>query len=157
SESGAETPSSTSLNERSEQEESSIKEWPTIAGYEVLAILGRGGMGLVYKARQTELKRLVALKMILAGEHADPQELARFRHEAEAVARLEHPNIVQIYEVGEHQGRPFFSLEFVEGGNLAQKLAGTPLLPRQAAQLVEILALAIHYAHQRGIVHRDLK
>jgi serine/threonine protein kinase len=157
SERGVEAPSSTSLNERREQDQSSIKEWPTIAGYEVLAILGRGGMGLVYKARHIELKRLVALKVILAGEHADPQELARFRGEAEAVARLEHPNIVQIYEVGEHQGRPFFSLEFVEGGNLAQKLAGTPLLPRQAAQLVEILALAIHYAHQRGIVHRDLK
>src|SRR5262245_40197477 len=94
--------------------EADVKDWPNIPGYEILEVLGHGGMGLVFKARHRELKRLVALKMILAGEHADAQELARFRREAEAVAQLEHPNIVQIYEVGEHQRRPFFSLEFVE-------------------------------------------
>src|SRR5436305_6353386 len=114
-------------------------------------------MGVVYKARQTKLERIVALKMILAGGHAGPQELARFRTEAEAVARLQHPNIVQIYEVGEHEGHPYAALEFVEGGSLDRKLAGTPLPARQAAQLVEVLARAVQEAHDRGIVHRDLK
>jgi serine/threonine protein kinase len=132
-------------------------ERPAISGYEILEELGRGGMGLVYKARQTRLKRLVALKVVLAGSHAGPEHLARFRTETEAVARLQNPNIVQIYEVGEHEGRPFFSLEFVDGGSLATRLAGTPQDPRQAAQLVETLARAVAFAHQRGIVHRDLK
>jgi hypothetical protein len=120
-------------------------------------VLGRGGMGRVYKARQISLKRLVALKVILAGEHAGPDEVARFREEAEAIARLQHPHIVQIYEVGEQDGHPFFSLELVEGGSLAQHLHGTPLPPQRAAQLVETLARAIHAAHQQGVVHRDLK
>jgi WD40 repeat protein len=130
---------------------------PKVPGYELLEELGRGGMGVVYKARHVRLKRLVALKMILSGAHAGPNELARFRIESEAVARLQHPNIVQIHEVGEHDGRPYFSLEYVDGGSLAQKLDGTPLPPRAAAQMVEKLARAIHAAHQRGIVHRDLK
>jgi hypothetical protein len=130
---------------------------PAISGYEILGVLGRGGMGVVYQARQTKLKRLVALKMILAGAHAGPPELERFRLEAEVVARLQHPNIVQIHEVGEHDGKPYFSLEFIEGGHLARKLAGTPLPPREAAQLVAVLAHAMHAAHERGIVHRDLK
>ena len=95
--------------------------------------------------------------MILAGEYAGPQELARFRSEGEAVARLQHPHIVQIFEVGEHDGHPYFSLEFVDGGSLAQKLNGTPLPPRQAARLVETLGRAMQAAHQCGIVHRDLK
>jgi WD40 repeat protein len=129
----------------------------TIAGYEIVGELGRGGMGVVYKARQIGLQRLVALKMILAGAHAGPQELARFRREAEAVAHFQHPHIVQIHEIGEQDGRPYFSLEFVEGGSLANKLAGTPLAARQAAQLVERLTDAMHAAHQRGIIHRDLK
>ncbi len=129
----------------------------SVPGYEVLSELGRGGMGVVYKARQIKLKRLVALKMILAGEHAAPADLERFRAEAQAVARLQHPNIVQIYEVGEHQGLPFFSLEYVEGGSLADRLAGAPQPPRAAAALVETLARAVQHAHEQGVVHRDLK
>src|SRR5205823_14214222 len=128
-----------------------------LPGYEILGELGRGGMGVVYKARHVKLNRLVALKMILAGEHAGAQEQARFRTEAEAVARLQHPNIVQIYEVGEQDGRPFFSLELVEGGSLDRRLAGKPQPPPEAARLVEILARAVQAAHERGIVHRDLK
>jgi serine/threonine protein kinase len=124
--------------------------WPTPPGYEILDELGRGGMGVVYKARQLDLGRLVALKMVLAGGHAGPEELARFRAEAEAIARLQHPNIVQIYEVGEHDGLPFFSLEFCPGGSLAQELDGTPLQPREAASVVERLARAMAAATPRG-------
>jgi serine/threonine-protein kinase len=126
-------------------------------GYEVLGELGRGGMGVVYRARQAALDRVVALKMILAGAHAGEEERARFRAEAEAAARLQHPNIVQIHEVGEAHGRPFFSLELVEGGSLAARLTGAPWPIRDAARLVEALARAIHEAHRRGVVHRDLK
>jgi WD40 repeat protein len=129
---------------------------PKVPGYEMFGELSRGGMGVVYKARQIGLNRLVALKMILAGVHASKEEIARFQREAEAVARLVHPHIVQIHEVGEHAGRPFFSLEYVEGGTLAQHLDGTPLPARQAAELTQTLARAIDYAHQQGIVHRDL-
>jgi serine/threonine protein kinase/dipeptidyl aminopeptidase/acylaminoacyl peptidase len=113
-------------------------------------------MGVVYWAWQTSLHRTVALKVVLAGSHAGPQELARFRTEAEAIARLRHPNIVQIYDVGRHGAHPYMVLEYVEGGSLARKLAGTPLPARQAAQLVETLAQAVHSAHERGIIHRDL-
>jgi tetratricopeptide (TPR) repeat protein len=130
---------------------------PAIPGYEILGVLGRGGMGVVYRARQTRLNRVVALKMILAGGHASTEQRARFRTEAEAAARLQHPNVVQIHEVGEHDGLPYCSLEFVDGGSLAGRLGGTPWPPWQAARLVETLARAVHYAHQRGIVHRDLK
>ncbi|HEV3259344.1 MAG TPA: protein kinase [Gemmataceae bacterium] len=129
----------------------------TVTGYEIYGELGRGGMGIVYKARQLKAERLVALKMILAGAHAGAQDLARFRTEAQAVARLQHPNIVQVYEVGEQDGLPFFSLEFVEGGSLAARLDGTPWPARKAAALVETLARAVHAAHAKGIVHRDLK
>jgi WD40 repeat protein/serine/threonine protein kinase len=131
--------------------------WPSVAGYEVLDELGRGGMGVVYKARQVKLNRLVALKMILAGAYAGEDALTRFRTEAEAVARLQHPNIVQIHEVGEADGKPFFSLEFCDGGSLADQLAGTPLPPPEAARLVETLARAMDAAHRAGIIHRDLK
>src|SRR5262249_46017797 len=124
---------------------------------EVLQELGRGGMGVVYKARQVGLNRTVALKMILAGAHAAEGERLRFRAEAEAVASLRHPNIVQIYEVGEQDGQPFFSLEYVDGGSLDRALDGTPLAPKQAAALVETLAGAVAAAHECGVVHRDLK
>ncbi len=128
-----------------------------IPGYEILGELGRGGMGVVYKARQLTLNRLVALKMILAGANADPQQMERFRAEAEAVARLQHPYIVQIYEIGEYNGCPYFSLEFVDGGTLAQKLTGAPQPPLLAAHFIRLIALAMHSAHQKGIIHRDLK
>jgi serine/threonine protein kinase len=130
---------------------------PIIPGYEILEELGRGGMGVVYQARQISLDRVVALKMIRSGDLASPQDLVRFQSEAEAVARFKHPNIVQIYDVGSHDGRPYFSLEYVEGGSLAEKVKGIPQPPRAAAELVETLALAVHAAHQRGIIHRDLK
>jgi serine/threonine protein kinase len=132
-------------------------ELPTIPGHELLGVLGVGGMGVVYKARHLRLKRLVAVKMVLAGTHATPDQLARFRSEAEAVARLQHPNIVPIHESGEADGKPYFSLEFLEGGRLDKKLDGTPLPDREAAALVETLARAIHHAQSQGIIHRDLK
>jgi serine/threonine protein kinase/predicted Zn-dependent protease len=127
-----------------------------VAGYEVLGVLGRGGMGVVYKARQVGLNRLVALKMIRS-PIAGREEQARFRVEAEAVARLQHPNIVQVFEVGEHEGLPFFSLELVEGGSLDTRLSGSPLEPAPAVRLVYTLARAMQAAHDKGIVHRDLK
>jgi WD40 repeat protein len=129
----------------------------TIPGHEILGELGRGGMGVVYKARQTHLNRTVAVKVVLSGGHASADELARFRSEAEAVARMQHPNIVQIFETGQQDGLPYFTLEYVEGGSLAHKLDGTPLPPADAAKLVETLARAVHYAHTNGVVHRDLK
>jgi serine/threonine-protein kinase len=128
-----------------------------VEGYELLATLGRGGMGVVFKARHVKLKRLVALKMIRTGRLAAAEELARFRTEAEAVARLRHPNVVQVHDVGEHDGCPYLALEFVPGGSLAQKLAAAPLPPAQAAGLVRALAGAMHAAHQANVVHRDLK
>ena len=128
---------------------------PKVGGYELLSELGRGGMGVVYKARQIDLGRLVALKMILGGKHADTH-LARFRAEAVAVARLQHPNIVQVYEVGEQDGQPFFSLEYVDGTTLAAKIQHAPLTAAQA-NLVQTIARAIDVAHENGIVHRDLK
>jgi WD40 repeat protein/tRNA A-37 threonylcarbamoyl transferase component Bud32 len=128
-----------------------------IPGYEILEELGRGGMGVVYKARQVKAGRLVALKMILAARHVSLADQVRFQIEAEAVARLQHPHVVQLHEVGEVEGRPFFSLEFCAGGGLDRRLkAGAPP-PREAAALVEKLARAVHAAHLRGIVHRDLK
>ena len=126
-------------------------------GYEILAELGRGGMGVVYKARERRLNRVVALKMLLSGACATPRELDRFRREAETIAQLQNPQIVQIHEIGEHDGRPYLALEFVEGESLARSLAGTPRPTRWAAELVATLARAIHAAHGLGIIHRDLK
>jgi serine/threonine protein kinase len=128
-----------------------------VGGYEILGELGHGGMGVVYKALQPGLRRVVALKMIGAQGSGGAEGLARFRGEAEAVARLQHPNIVQVYEVGEHDGLPFVALEYVEGGSLAERLRGTPLPPREAARLLVDLARAMQHAHERGIIHRDLK
>ncbi|MDR3637612.1 MAG: serine/threonine protein kinase [Isosphaeraceae bacterium] len=130
---------------------------PAIPGYEVLCELGRGGMGVVFQARQERLNRLVALKMILAGDLAGPEAAARFLAEAEAVARLQHPQVVQIYRIGDHGGRPFLEMEYVAGGSLAGRLDGAPWHPRDAARLIESLARAVHHAHRFGIVHRDLK
>jgi non-specific serine/threonine protein kinase/serine/threonine-protein kinase len=129
----------------------------TVPGYEIVNELGRGGMGVVYQARQTRLRRVVALKMILAAGHAGDADLARFRIEAESIARLQHPHIVQIHEVGEHDGLPYFALEFCAGGSLDKKLAGTPLPSDEAAALLVKLAEGMHAAHQKGVVHRDLK
>jgi serine/threonine protein kinase len=130
---------------------------PQVPGYAILDVLGRGGMGVVYKARDLRRNRLVALKMILVGAHAGKQERARFWTEAEAIARLRHPNIVQLYESGECEGHPFFALELVEAGSLAGQLDGSPWPARKAARLVRQLALAVHHAHQRSVIHRDLK
>ncbi|QDU30156.1 Serine/threonine-protein kinase PknB [Anatilimnocola aggregata] len=130
---------------------------PQLAGYEIEGVIGQGGMGVVYKARQLGLKRLVAIKMILAGANASSQELARFRSEAEAVARLAHSNIAQIFEIGQQQGRPYLALEYVSGGSLAQQLDGQPVPQRRAAELTLALARGVQHAHDKGIVHRDLK
>lgn len=132
-------------------------DWPKVPGYEILAELGRGAMGVVYKAWQVGLKRFVALKMIRAGALADRDQKERFRREAEAVAALNHANIVQIYEIGEHGGSPYFSMEYVDGGSLAMRLKASPFSDREAAELVELVATAVHYAHGRRVVHRDLK
>ena len=130
---------------------------PAVAGFEILEELGRGGMGVVYKARQINLGRLVALKMVLAGAHAGPDALARFHKEAQAVASLQHPDIVQIHDVGQAGGLPYLSLEFIDGGSLAQQIDGRPQDITQAAWTIRTLARAIHAAHLQGIVHRDLK
>jgi formylglycine-generating enzyme required for sulfatase activity len=133
------------------------REYPDVPGYEILGTLGHGGMGVVYRARQLKANRLVALKMIRAVEHASPTERLRFQIETEAVARLQHPHIVQLYEVGEVCGQPYFSLEFCDGGTLTERLQKQPPSPREAAELIETLARAMHYAYLRGVVHRDLK
>jgi hypothetical protein len=137
--------------------EESSNRWPRILSYEILEVIREGGMGVVYKAQQRGLNRLVALKMIRGGERACPDHFARFRIEAEAVARLRHPNIVQIYEIGEAEGLPFLSLELLGGGTLADRLASTPQPVRQAAELMITLARAVQVAHDANIVHRDLK
>jgi serine/threonine protein kinase len=132
-------------------------EWPVVPGYEILGELAPGGMGVVYRARQLALKRTVALKMIRAGVHAGPQERARFHVEAEAVASLSHPHIIQIHDFGEWNGMPYLAMELAEGGSLAGRLAGGPLPPAQAAALVETLARAVQFVHERSLIHRDLK
>ncbi|MDB5310120.1 MAG: repeat-containing protein [Gemmataceae bacterium] len=129
-------------------------DWPTLPGYEIVGTLGRGGMGVVYKARQVRLNRFVALKRLRS---SDDRETARSRTEAEALARLQHPGVVQIHEFIEHAGGVYLALELVEGGSLAARLAGRPQSPHESAELVEAVARAVHYAHTNGIVHRDLK
>ena len=125
--------------------------------YELLEEIARGGMGVVYKARQVTLNRVVAVKMILAGQLASEAEVKRFHTEAEAAANLQHPNIVAIHEVGVHEGQHYFSMDFVEGRDLAQLVRDGPLPAQKAAELLKTISDAIQYAHQRGILHRDLK
>jgi hypothetical protein len=130
---------------------------PAVPGYEVLGELGRGGMGVVYKARQVALDRVVALKVILHADCAGAEARDRFRAEARAAARLQHPNAVHVYEVGEYRGLPYFAQEYCPGGSLAARLDGTPRPPGEAAGLVEALARAADAAHRAGVVHRDIK
>jgi serine/threonine protein kinase len=136
---------------------STVTAWPSVSGYEIVRELGRGGMGVVYEARELKSGRRVALKLIRDGALAGPAERARFRIEAEAAARMRHANIVAIYAVGEQEGRPFFAMELMEGGSLDKLLAGQPQPAQQAAQLARLLALAVQHAHEQRIVHRDLK
>jgi serine/threonine-protein kinase len=131
--------------------------WPKVAGYEVLEVLGAGGMGIVYKARQPRLDRFVALKMIRAGAGARPGDLLRFEAEARAVAAMDHPNIIQIFEIGEYGGLPYFSLEYLAGGSLARRIDGKPQPVPESARIVEVLARAMDAAHRHNIIHRDLK
>jgi hypothetical protein len=132
-------------------------ELPQIEGYDVESVLGRGGMGVVFKAKHRKLNRFVAVKMMLSGPFAGPVELARFQREVEAVAALRHPNIVQIHDVGDQAGRHYFTMEYVEGGSLAQKLAGKPQPATESAEMIATLACAVQFAHQSGFIHRDLK
>ena len=132
-----------------------LVELPSRLGdYELLEELGRGGMGVVYRARQLSLGRIVAVKMILRGQLASPADLVRFRAEAEAAARLDHPNIVPVYEVGEIDAQPYFSMKFVAGTTLARRLAEGPMMPHEAAALLAPVAKAIHFAHQRAAAPR---
>jgi len=138
-------------------------DWPSLPGLELVDVLGSGGMGVVYKARQATLDRDVAVKFLHDAQRGDSERRQRFLREARAVARLRHPNLVQVYEFGEVHAaggvtsQPYLVLEYVAGGSLADFLRGSPQSPREAARLVETLADAIHYAHQQGVIHRDLK
>jgi len=130
---------------------------PTIPGYAISDELGRGGMGVVYRAREESLNRSVALKVLLSGAHAGTRDLARFRSEAEAAASVQHPNIVQVYAIGQHAGLPYIALEFVPGGSLAARLAEGALQEKEAARIVQAIARGVQAAHDRGVIHRDLK
>jgi eukaryotic-like serine/threonine-protein kinase len=137
--------------------EHSREEIPNIEGYVILRELGRGGMGVVYKAKQIDLKRIVALKMILRHGSLTKETLTRFRTEADSLARVAHPGIVQVYEISEHEGQAYFTLEYCGGGSLAREIKKGPFAPPKAATVVEQLARAIHFAHEANIIHRDLK
>jgi serine/threonine-protein kinase len=137
------------------ESESGAASLPFVPGYELLELIGRGGMGRVFKARHLGLGRIVALKMLISG--ADERLLARFQAESQAVAALQHPHIAQVFEAGCVERQPYYALEYVDGGSLAQKLAGQPQPPREAATLVEVLARAVQHSHDHGILHRDLK
>ena len=130
---------------------------PLVPGYEVLGELGRGGMGVVYKVWQIKAGRLVALKCILAGRLASPDEVGRFKAEARAAAGLDHPNIVPIYDVGEDEGRHYFTMKLVPGSSLAEQIATGPLPARRGAEVVATVARAVHHAHRQQVIHRDLK
>ncbi|MGB7346259.1 MAG: protein kinase, partial [Pirellulaceae bacterium] len=151
------TPAIRSGGSQSKSLSKTSKELSAPPGYEIISTLGKGGMGVVYKARHVPLDRTVAVKMIISGEHASEDQIRRFQKEAEAAANLSHPNIVSVYEVGEHQGLPFFSLEFVDGPSLSEQLKETTMSDREAASILLPIARAIEYSHQRGILHRDLK
>src|SRR5438445_2698931 len=128
-----------------------------LGDYELIEEIARGGMGAVYRARQLKLNRLVAVKVLLGGQFANQSFIQRFRREAEAAASLNHPSIVSIYEVGEEEGQPYFSMELIEGRSLAELTRDSPLPARRAVQLLKTIAEAVHFAHQRGLLHRDLK
>jgi eukaryotic-like serine/threonine-protein kinase len=128
-----------------------------IGPYELRGRIGQGGMGVVYRAYQVRLDRMVALKMILGGSHAGDRTLARFLREGRAIARLHHPNVVQVYDLGESDGYPYFSMELIDGGNLQARLERGPFELREAAELVRVVAEAVDFAHRQGVVHRDLK
>ena len=125
--------------------------------YELIDEIARGGMGVVYKAKQTRLNRTVALKMILAGQLAGEEDVQRFHAEAESAANLDHPGIVPIFEVGEHDGQHYFSMGFIEGQSLADRIKDGPLPPKEAAEYTKKIAEAVAFAHERGVIHRDLK
>ncbi len=131
--------------------------WPRVAGYQIVEVLGQGGMGIVYKAHQEKLDRFVALKMIRAGDGARPQDIARFETEAKAVAAIDHNNIIKIFDIGEQGGLPYFSLEYLPGRSLSERIGGKPQPFDHAARIVETLARAIHVAHEHKVIHRDLK
>jgi len=128
-----------------------------VGEYEILEELGRGGMGVVYKARKRGLERTVALKMLLRGAHASAADMARFRSEVESASQLEHPNIAPVYDVGSSNGEPYFTMRFIEGTTLARKLAGGPMAPQEAARILASVASGVHFAHEHGVLHRDLK
>ena len=146
-------PSSDSSTKKNRKADFSLaSQLPEIEGYDIQSILGFGGMGIVYTARHLKLDRIVALKMLLAGPYASPQEIARFVRESQAVACLQHPNIVQVYDVGDLDGRPYFTMELVDGGSLAEELAGAPQLPNRIAEMTITLARAVLSAHSKGII-----